>query len=835
MKKLLSLAVVALCTSLAATAVPAKRTPATFTQSDGSTITVTMRGDEWHHGYVTDDGLAVAQAANGNFYYKTASGLSTVMAHNQAGRSASEQSYVAANKANMTLGATTPAGSMRKAQRAGAERRKVQVPNSGSPRVPILLVQYSDKKMSHAKADFVSQYTQGSSSAYQYFCDQSNGKYQPQFDVYGIYTLSSTRATYGGNDSSGNDKGVAKMVGEAVDSASAAGDIDWSKYDNDGDGYADVVIVVYAGVGEAQASAVTSAVWPCQWSLAEGAYYSDGTGLRTYNNTKVDRFAVFNEINGSNDSGTKMDGVGTFCHEFSHCLGLPDFYETTYSSGYYGMGSWSLMDYGCYNNDGYTPCGYDAYEKDFMGWVTLQAPTENTQYTLPVWNQKSASTDVAIKVVSDINSNEYYLVENRAQQGWDKYIPDSRGGALITHVSYIASRWDANTVNNNSVQLMTISPADNSLNSYTESTDLYGTTNTELTDASSPAAKLYLTSSGTATGSAGYLGKPMTDFTINSDGTVSFWYMKKALETTAPVLTDSSDVTSTSFTAHWTPGLNATEYTLYVCDSTIMSQVTKLLTEDFSSGTTTWTKSSTGTYSETGYLRLGTSRSTGSVTSPAVNLKASNGVTTVVVTAKPYNVDTDVPMKVSVVNANGDELDSKTFTLGSTSADYTALLTGNASADNMIKIESTTNKKRVMLKQAVVYSGDASQASSAPLKAVAETGDSTRRTITGITDTLYNVTALRANGTFLYRVKATYSDGTQSDWTAYKTIKLVDSTTGLFGDLDQDGKVDVTDVTALVNVILGAATYSNTDLDGSGKTDVTDVTVLVNYILGQNQ
>ena len=77
----------------------------------------------------------------------------------------------------------------------------------------------------------------------------------------------------------------------------------------------------------------------------------------------IDKYAVFNELSGSNTNN--IDGIGTVCHEFSHCLGLPDFYETTYTYGYYGMGSWSLMCSGSYNNDGYTPIGYSAYEKHF--------------------------------------------------------------------------------------------------------------------------------------------------------------------------------------------------------------------------------------------------------------------------------------------------------------------------------------------------------------------------------------------------------------------------------------------------------------------------------------
>ncbi|MBO5611127.1 MAG: M6 family metalloprotease domain-containing protein [Prevotella sp.] len=528
-------------------AIPAKRNPLTITQSDGSKITVMMVGDEFHHSFVTSDGVTVGKAANGDFYYRNATGLTNVMAHNQKDRNEAEIKFLNAEKNNLTMAAiqTKASQERRNSARAKAPRKvgATQVPTVGSPRIPIILVQYSDKKMSNSKATFVSQYTSGSTSVCQYFTDQSNGKYKPQFDVYGIYTLNNTRATYGGN-SGGNDKGVARMVGDAIDKA--GNDIDWSKYDNDGDGEADVCIVVYAGVGEAQASSVSDAVWPCQWTLSAGAYYRDGSGARTRNNTKIDRFAVFNEINGSSDSGTKIDGIGTFCHEFSHCLGLPDFYETTYSYGYYGIGSWSLMDYGSYNNNGYTPIGYSAYEKNFMGWIDYIAPEENTQYTLPIFNQKNIQTDKAVKITSPLNPNEYFILENRQQQGWDKYIPDE--GLMITHVTYVADRWSANTVNNKAVQLFTIIPADNTCSMNNETTDLFGQTNKAFTKTSIPASKLNMTSSGSLaskTGGAGTMDKPVTDITINSDGTVSFWYVKGTTPVATPVLTATP--TSLSF------------------------------------------------------------------------------------------------------------------------------------------------------------------------------------------------------------------------------------------------------------------------------------------------
>lgn len=831
MKKILLLAIMAITVATSALAIPAKRGFHNMPQADGTTISVEMRGDEWSHSLVTTDGLTVSLQPDGNYYYRTATAVSNVVAHNPADRAQAEAEFVAQTKEDLSMSAFARSSARLKAQIAKAAQKvgSTQVPNNGNVRIPVLLVQYSDKKMSNSKAAFKANFTD---LATQYFTDQSNGKFIPQYDLFGIYTLSGTRSTYGGNDYSGNDKGVCKMVGEAVDMATAEGTINWKNYDNDGDNICDVVIVLYAGVGEAQASSVTSAIWPCQWNLASGAQYNDGTGTRTANGVTIDKFAVFNEVNGSSDNATKLDGVGTFCHEFSHCLGLPDFYETTYSNGYYGMGSWSLMDYGSYNNNGYTPIGYNAYEKAFMGWIDLVTPKAGTKYTLPVWNSKSLEKDKAIKITSDINSNEYYLLEYRRQQGWDAYIQDE--GILITHVSYIASRWEANTPNNQSVQLMTIAPADNRLTSATESTDLWGESNHDFTDESSPAAKLFLTASGSATGSAGYLGKPVTDITLLGDS-ATLWYMYEAPQIDAPVITDSTDVTSTSFTAHWTPVEGATSYTLQITDPSKQPAYKLMLDEDLSYGTTTWTKSTSGVYSyDDGYIRLGTSSKQGSITSPSIDISGYGDKVTVVVTGRTYNNDGTAPMKIDLLSGS-TTVATTTSSLNGTDATKAFVLDAGSATNVQVKIANTTNRKRLWLSNVKVYAGDASSTlNGAPLKAVTETGDSITRTITGITDTLYNVANLDANGTYIYKVKA-LGDWGETTWSTEKTITLADSNTGLRGDINHDGKVDVSDVTELVNKVLNLQEIDLAvdDLNGDGVVNVSDVTELVGIIAGE--
>lgn len=506
-------------------AVPAKRGFHTFTQSDGTTIRVQTYGDERFHAFVTDDGLMLKRNANGDFCYATLESATSIIAHNRRERTMQEVQFVGRMADSLRFSdATVQVMGANIAARVAQARKASQVPYTGKVRVPVIVVDYPDKKISNTLEAFNAHYNEAAKCARQYFIDQSNGKFEPQFDVYGVYTLSENRAAYGGNTSTGADKGVGKMVGEACDLATEASAINWADYDNDHDGNCDVVIVVYAGVGEAQASTkMADAIWPCQWSLDGASSSGDGDGAKSYSGVKIDKFAVFNELYGSNDSGTTLDGIGTFCHEFSHSLGLPDFYMTTYG-GNYGMGTWSLMDYGCYNDSGNTPVGYSAYEKSFLGWIQLETPQPDTEYTLPVFNAKSATTDRALKIENTVNPNEYFVMENRHKQGWDSFIADE--GVMVTHVTYVQSRWKANTVNNYTVQLMTIMPADGVASDATEVTDLFGEVNHALTDSTNPATALNL---GVATenypvGNQGFLGKPITDIYLNPDSSATLRY-----------------------------------------------------------------------------------------------------------------------------------------------------------------------------------------------------------------------------------------------------------------------------------------------------------------------
>ncbi len=793
-RKLLTLAVAALAVA-SAYAVPARRLTRTVTQPDGSVVTVTLTGDEWFHTYVTSDGLAVDFTPEGHVVYRPADGISQVYAHEVSERSAAEQSFIADRAATLEYAAqraSSPKVQARQAMRAAVkapmrsaqgrvsiEQQESQVPHKGVAHVPILLVQYKDVKFKDgdgANAVFKEFFTGEEKSAKKYFTDASMGKYDPQFHVYGPYTVSQNRVYYGGTDYWGNDERPGHMVKEAIQLADP--EVDFSIFDNDGDGVCDVVIVLYAGVGQAS-SGVAQAVWPCQWDLA-----SSGAGSVTCDGVRMTKFAVFNELNGSYQ--TEIDGVGTFCHEFSHCLGLPDFYETTYGDGYFGMGDWSLMDHGCYNNDGYTPIGYSAYEKAYMGWIDIVEGEKNTHYDLPVLNNNDTPESFALLLANDKDPNEYFIFENRARQGWDEFLLDE--GMLITHVTYSASAWSGNTVNNYSLQRMTVVPADNRLTSSTQNADLWPKSYaTEFTNTSTPAAR---TNTGT------YLSKPVTEITRDPQtGAISFWVDRQPIpDTPAPVPAEPAVEEAGSFTASWAPvNVEGTEvsYTLQVWPATDGLPMPAVWT-DFAKALDGWTLE--GEYKLlSSSMYLGTAMSDGSMTS-STRVAPENGVATVVVNAKRYGADTDPVIILSLLDEDGVQAAVEVVDAQKSATYHSVAFSGlDDSKTYAVKVANRGKSKRVTLYSAMAFSGDCADcddidydkalegvlsSSSAPARAE-QTVSGKRITITGITDTSYKVTGL-SNIIYRYRVKAVPADpekGKESLWSATSEIDL--STSGV--------------------------------------------------------
>ena len=946
MKKYLFIVLTCLCCVSAAMAMPAKPGWVTVTQSDGTTLKIHAVGNAFNSAILTQDGLMVVRGSDGDFYYNSSlTGLTAVRAHEVGQRSASEEAFINVQRSNLSMQfkqwqmphkRSTTLG-------VGGSNDESGVPANGSRKIPIILVEFKDKKFNNTRQGIIDAMLTGNESVGQYFRDQSNNVYQPDFDVYGIYTLNQNREYYGGHQGGNNDKGLGYLVTEACQLAAADG-VSFKPYDTNSDDYCDVVIVIYAGVGEAQAYYEhPEAVWPCNWDLTSASYYGmGGNGAFRPNNGDpyVNTFAVFNELHGSNDNATTIDGIGTFTHEFGHCLGLPDFYDTG-SGDHYGMGSWDIMCLGCYNNDGFTPPGYTAYEKHFMGWIDYITPMPGTYYTLPVFNQKQAATDKAICITSDLNQNEFFILENHKKQGWDRYAPGE--GIMITHVTYNQDRWWANTPNNQDIQLMTLMNADNSWSYYDESTDLWPQSGkTEFTNNSTPAAKLNMKANGSITGNAGYLGKPVTEMVINNDGTASFWFIKGSatnpvisvstndldlgnvminnngtatfkvmggaltgnvtltlndangvfsinptgisatdaangmyvtvtftpeaiqdysatvtlstpgaqnvvvnltghglIEGYAPVMqpADEQYINLTQFRADWTdqtPTENVASYTLEVSPKPL---VELLETADFSNVPDALTEDGQGLVDISGnyedYLPDGWSGTSylgaygnalilaydGTLKTPTYNLSGYNKMTVIIKMSSYYYSNSSIRVSTS--------LDSEELTLDNSMSEYTVVLDcADFDAATITSLENYTS-----IKQVTVYAGDLTQVS---LNAT-ETGDATYRLITGITDRFYTVKDLEAAGTYVYKVKTLFSDGTESAWSNRQEVTLFENGHGYEpGDVDHSGSVSIDDVTALIDYLLGtndSYCIICADVDQNGIVSIDDVTCLIDILL----
>ncbi len=352
-------------------------------------------------------------------------------------------------------------------------RESAPLPCMGSPKVPVILVQFSDLKFCVADTpelvngkyeDYFNLKTGNANnslgSVYQYFNQQSGGQFTPEFEVVGPVTLSKGYAYYGENASMTNkDIHIRDFFAEACKIVVNDYNVDWKLFDNNNDGKVDFVFFIYAGEGEnAGGEDSDNLIWP-----------KEMISSMTIDNVTFGAYGLTNETY----LGV-MDGIGTAVHEISHGLGLPDFYDVYGICG--GLDAWSVMDGGTYQVGGLAPTAYSAYERDFMGWKAIETLDSSKPYSLEI---KPIEKDgVGYRIVNPANENEYFILENRQDDGmYDKYLgwPSSSTykkygslhGLMITHVDYDRNAWVTNTVNTEgNHQRISIVPADGEFVSY---------------------------------------------------------------------------------------------------------------------------------------------------------------------------------------------------------------------------------------------------------------------------------------------------------------------------------------------------------------------------------
>lgn len=517
MKKLYLMLSMLFAFGAAANAIPAKKLQKVITLTNGTQVSVELRGDEYLSWWEGTDGTAYRATADENVF--EAFDLEAQKPAAAARRARAEQGRVArlARVKNSLKGADD------KMRGLGGDH----ITYKGVKKGLVVLVDFKNKKFADGHdleyyknvingKDFSDEEEGYVGSVRDYFLAQSNGQFELDFDVVGPVTMSKNYGYYGNDGAYQKDEKVYEMIKEACDGIQDK--VNLKDYDWDGDGEADQVFFLYAGLGQASGGSAGT-VWPHESELR---YWP--CGVLSYSTGKINTYACANELQPETQGSSRYisAGIGTICHEFSHCLGFADMYDTTGGGGY-GMSVFDVMDQGSYNGNGFVPCNYTAFERIYAGWVEaieLESPAT-------VKDMKSVSDYGRPFIMYNYkNTNEYFLMENRQNTGWDKGLYGSNG-LLIVHVNYVPSRWANNSVNSSAekIQCCTVVNADGSRENtqYSLQGDLYPyevkgvTMNDEFTDESEPAAKLYTKNSDNSYA----LGIPITQIK-RSKGSISF-------------------------------------------------------------------------------------------------------------------------------------------------------------------------------------------------------------------------------------------------------------------------------------------------------------------------
>ncbi|MGM9693465.1 MAG: M6 family metalloprotease domain-containing protein [Alloprevotella sp.] len=794
MKKTLFTLLLAVGVTLSAWAVPAHPGKRKVKQPDGTELTVRMVGDEHFHCYMTLDNVPLVRTQEGSYVYAKMEGETLMpterIAHDKSLRSADEITFIA----NETATSAEISEAFRSRRNAANASRLKSVTNEdgtvsrvgtapeggwkGSKKGLVILVQFQDVKFRdvHTRELFDRMFNEkgfnyegANGSVADYFADQSYGQFTPTFDVVGPVTVSSNMAYYGGNNNYGNDSHAAEMINEAV--LAVDSQVNFADYDWDGDGEVENFYVIYAGYAESYSGNNEDTVWPHQSNLWGWGY------RRTCDGVKVNRYACSQEINGWEAYGdVDLTGIGTPCHEFSHCLGLVDLYDIDYS-GADTPENWTVMSGGSYNNDGYTPSAYTAYERNFCSWLDFTELTEGTEITdMPA----VTSEPVAYIIYNEGNRNECYILENRQKEGWDSY--QYGHGMMVFHMDYDQDVWLANSPNNEPghSRFMYV-PADNSLG--TSKNNLAGDPfpgtkkNTALTDYSTPAATLFNPNSD----GSYFLHKPIENITESADGKISFVFDGGTKLPAPVVLSAGENVTKNSFRAAWQPVSGVESYTVELKQSgTSTASVLPILSTDFSGVAAGVTEDGTEDINSalnsllpvqgwTGYnlfvgtkgLKIGKSGAAGYLYSP-LQASPSDGNVTVAVKAYPED-GASVEMKVLLVNSNNVTISlTKKITMDGSLQVMT--FTG-ITAPYKVKFFPT---QRGYISYASVYDGDytAEEVGDGGMNA----GDGTQ-TFSGLTDTKLDCTELQENGSYQWRVCGVFASNT-TKWSAWQNVQL---------------------------------------------------------------
>ena len=455
--KQLSLIVCLMLCSLTTWAAKAESIPVQVRQADGSVITVILRGDEHINWYTTLDGVLLVQGADNNYYIgkveKSGNLIATQqLAHEALTRSQAERNLIAKqDKEKFFAYVNKIAEESENAYNNSPLTRGPIIdsgyggvpyfPHTGSPKALVILAEFQDTTFTIQDTkkvftnylmneDHFSDTRYGQNQNYKgvrgYFKDCSYGQFTPEFDIVGPVKLPKPQAIYGKGKYDRMDL-LLPDVCEAVDDS-----VNFADYDANNDGMVDLVYVIYAGHSANYHNNKVSNIWPKSGTITVSNKF-DGKSIR--------RYGVSNELNGSDKTSKnnkKINGIGLFCHEFSHTLGLPDIYaldEEAKNQDDQGMEFWDLMDGGTEVRGGRVPASYLAWEREVMGWMKIDELKNDSS----IKNLKSiANGGKAYKIVNPNDSNEYIVLQSIQKGPWNQGWGDGTygKGLLAYRVSY---------------------------------------------------------------------------------------------------------------------------------------------------------------------------------------------------------------------------------------------------------------------------------------------------------------------------------------------------------------------------------------------------------------
>ena len=444
--KQLSLIICLMLCSLTTWAAKAESIPVQVRQADGSVITVILRGDEHINWYTTLDGVLLVQGVDNNYYIgkveKSGNLIATQqLAHEALTRSQAELNLIAKqDKEKFFAYVNKIAEESENAYDNSPLTRGPIIdsgyngvpyfPHTGSPKALVILAEFQDTTFTIQDTkkvftnylmneDHFSDKRYNQDQNYKgvrgYFKDCSYGKFTPVFDVVGPIKLPKAHAVYG----AGNDR-MDLLLADAC--AAVDGMVNFADYDANNDGIVDLVYVIYAGHSANTSGNKDTNIWPKSGTITISNKF-DGKSIR--------RYGVSNELNGSektSKNNKKINGIGLFCHEFSHTLGLPDIYAyntDAENQDNQGMEYWDIMDGGTGIRGGRVPASYLAWEREVMGWMNI----DELKNDITINNLKSIDNGgKAYKIVNPKNSNEYIVLQSIQKGAWNQGWGDNTYG-----------------------------------------------------------------------------------------------------------------------------------------------------------------------------------------------------------------------------------------------------------------------------------------------------------------------------------------------------------------------------------------------------------------------